>query len=151
MHEAITLQEQKNTVLQLSKRYGVEEIAKMVDLPKEEVRKLQESALRDLQSSTDELGRAYAMLHLQKIEHCEEVMMNFVEEFRELAKVNEEGKITDNAQAAVDIVLKSVDAALSSWVWMLPLSFRPVPMQHHRIKFSAPQWTSRAMIPVTQI
>lgn len=81
----------------------------MVGLSEEETRNLRNEALRDLQEQNEDLGRAYAMLHLQKIQHCEGVMMEFIDEFRDLVQKSDDGKLTAEAVEAADVVFKSVD------------------------------------------
>lgn len=108
-HTAIERAEIKHTILQLSRRYGIADVARMVDLPKDDAKRLLEEGLRDLQDQTEDLGRAYAMLHLQKIEHCEKIMVGFIDEFHDVVKKNENGVLTEQAMNAAEVVFKSID------------------------------------------
>ena len=109
LHKHVPREELKYTILQYSRSYSSTEIAKLVGIPEKEVRKLQDEALKDIQAGNLELGRAYAMLHLQKIEHCERLMMRFIDQFEKAAQLTAEGNITDEAARAAELVMKSVD------------------------------------------
>lgn len=109
IEHSVTRSEKKYLILQHLKYYPVREVAKLVDLSESDVIKLRDEALRDIQTGNAELGRAYAMLHLEKLQDCERQLMKMMDAYKELARPNEEGKLTDEAETASYLLLKSMD------------------------------------------